>query len=139
MQIFIQNGSTNIGSNIPAFTTLYASVHSSPIYSPELTTSSPVSSSHSLTSICISRFLTNLQEANLRFVKVDSNNPAYISSHSQNTLPSFVAAPGTAGTTVKQSTQPIQDGMLENGEEGGVNDMEDDTLGTETSSLEVKV
>ena len=43
----------------------------------------------------------NLQEANLRSVIVDSNDPLNFSSHSDGSLPSFVATPGVArvGTT----------------------------------------
>ena len=99
-----------------------------------------MSSLHSLTAILISRFLIDLQEANHRSVKVDSDDPAYISSYSGNSdLPSFVADPAAAGPSIESSTGHIEGKILENGEEGGVNEMEDDALGVETLSLEVEV
>ena len=94
---------------------------------------------HSLTAILISRFLIDLQEANLRSVKVDSDDPAFISSYSENSLPSFVArgAPGTArpalGTSVEHH---IESGVLDNGETGGAYDMEDEMLRVEMPSVE---
>ena len=92
-----------------------------------------MSSLHSLTAILISRFLIDLQEANHRSVKVDSDDPAYISSYSGNSdLPSFVADPGTVGPSVESSTGQMEVGMLQNLEAGEVNYMEDDTLGIET-------
>ena len=93
---------------------------------------------HSLTAIFISRFLINLQEANLRSVKVDSDDPAYISSHSENSLPSFVAAPGATRpaleSTVEHYTEP---GVLDNEETGEANNLEDETLGMGISHVEV--
>ena len=38
----------------------------------------------------------NLQEAHLRFMKLGSEDPLYFSTHLNNTLPSFVNAPGVA-------------------------------------------
>ena len=81
---------------------------------------------YSLTAVLISRSLINLQEASLRSVKVDSDDPAYISSLSENSLPSFVAAPGTTrpalGSTIEHY---IEGGMLDNGETGGADDGEE--------------
>ena len=95
---------------------------------------------HSLTAILISRFLIDLQEANLRSVKVDSDDPAYISSHSENSLPSFVAAPGTTrpplGSSVEHCTEP---GVLDNEEPGEINNLGGETLGMEIPHVEVEV
>ena len=41
----------------------------------------------------MSRFLMNLNEVNLRSVRIDSDDPLYFSTHSESSLPSFVAAP----------------------------------------------
>ena len=93
---------------------------------------------YSLTAILVSRFLIDLQEANLRSVKVDSDDPAYISSHSENSLPSFVVAPGTTrpalGSRVEHCAEP---GVLDNGETGEANNLEDETLGMEIPHVEV--
>ena len=45
-----------------------------------------------LTATLVSRFLINLQEVNLRSVKVGSDHPLHLSAHSNNSLPSFVDA-----------------------------------------------
>ena len=95
---------------------------------------------HSLTAILISRFLIDLQEANLRSVKVDSDDPAYISSHSENSLPSFVAAPDATRPAFQSSVEHhIEDGVLENRETGGIDEVENDTFGVEIQHLEVEV
>ena len=92
---------------------------------------------NSLTAILISRFLINLQEANLRSVNVDSDNPAYISSHSENTLPSFVAAPGTVRSILGASVECyIESGVLDNGGTCGAEDLEDEILEVEIPSVE---
>ena len=60
----------------------------------------------SLTVILVSRFLINLQEASLRHVKVDSDDPLYISAHSDNYRPSFVeAVPVVAAANDSAATQ----------------------------------
>ena len=138
MQIFVQGGTGGTSSYIINFTTPYAAalflcVHQ---YSPHLPT---VSSSHSLTAILVSRFLINLQEANLRSVKVDSEDPAYISSHSENSLPSFVAAPGTARAPNESKPQNMRDELLGTGEADGADRGEDNTPSIETLPLEVVV
>ena len=92
-----------------------------------------------MTAILISRFLINLQEANHGTVNVDSDGPTYISTLSQDSLLSFAAAPGPTGSSVESSTEHVRDRMLENGEEGVLNDMGDDILGIETPSLRVEV
>ena len=88
----------------------------------------------------VSRFLIDLQEANLRSIKVDSDDPAYISSHSENSLPSFVAAPGTTrpalGSSVEHYTKP---GVLDNEEMDEADEVEDETLGVGITSVEVEV
>ena len=93
---------------------------------------------HRLTTILVSRFLIDLQEANLHSVKVDSDDPAYISFHSENSLPSFVAAPGATrpslGSSVEHYTEP---GVLDNGGADEANDLEDETLGMEIPHVEV--
>ena len=54
----------------------------------------------SLTVILVSRFIINLQEASLRHIKVDSDDPLYLSTHSDDYRPSFVeAAPVVAHDT----------------------------------------
>ena len=63
---------------------------------------------HSLTAILVSCFLINLQEANLRSVKVDSDDPLHISMHMNSSLPSFVAA-NVAGEAVV-SVEAVEDG-----------------------------
>ena len=45
----------------------------------------------------------NLQEANLRSIKVNSDDPLYLSAHSNNSLSSFVAAPGATKSTVNRT------------------------------------
>ena len=93
---------------------------------------------HSLTAILVSRFLIDLREANLRSVKVDSDDPAYISSHSDNSLPSFIAAPGTTRPALESSVERYVDaGVVNNGETGEADDVEDETPGVEILSLEV--
>ena len=63
-----------------------------------------------LTAILVSRFLSNLQEANLRSFKVDSDNPLYISSVSAKTSRlSFVAAPRAAGSVGGSSVMDAHD------------------------------
>ena len=95
---------------------------------------------HSLTAILVSRFLVDLQEANLRSVKVDSDDPAYISSHSENSLPSFVAAPGATRPILDSSVENYREaGVVDNGETGGTDDVEDETPGVRIPSLEVEV
>ena len=95
---------------------------------------------YSLTAILVSRFLIDLQEANLRSVKVDSDDPAYISSHSENTLPSFVAAPGTTRPALGSRIEHyIEGGMLDIGETGGADDGEEEAAGVGILSLEVEV
>ena len=95
---------------------------------------------HSLTAILVSRFLINLQEANLRSVKVDSDDPAYISSHSENSLPSFIAAPGTTRPTLESSVEHYVDaGVVDNGETGEADEVEYETLGVGIPSVEVQV
>ena len=51
----------------------------------------------------------NLQEANLHHVKVDSNDPLHISSHSDGSIPSFVAAPGAARLTIDRTKGETDD------------------------------
>ena len=93
---------------------------------------------HSLTAILVSRFLIDLQEANLLSVKVDSDDPAYISSHSENSLPSFVAAPGATGPVLESRVEHhTEAGVVDNGEIGGANEVEDETLGMEIPHVEV--
>ena len=48
--------------------------------------------SQSLTAILLSRFLLNLQEANLRPVRLSSDDSLHFSALSDESLPSFVAA-----------------------------------------------
>ena len=94
---------------------------------------------HSLTAILVSRFLVNLQEANLRSVKVDSDDPAYISSHSENSLPSFVAAPGATRRAWELSVEHYVDaGVMDNGETGEADEVEDKTLGVGIPSIGVQ-
>ena len=77
-----------------------------------------------LTGIFVSRFLINLQEANLRSVKVDSDDPAYISSHFETSLPSFVAGSDSTRLALQSSIgHYIEDGVLDNGETGEANDL----------------
>ena len=98
-----------------------------------------ISPPHSLTAILISRFLVNLHEANLRSVNVDSDDPAYISSHSQNSLPSFVATPGTTGATGKPNTESMEGGMAEDRESAEVDHWEDDRHGVKMLPLAARV
>ena len=42
----------------------------------------------------------NLQEADLRSVKIGSDDPLHLSTHSDNSLPSFVAVPGATESTI---------------------------------------
>ena len=138
MQTFIQGGVAEDGSYITRFTTPYAAVPSS-MRSATFTTYFYYHH-YSLTAILISRFLIDLQEANLRIVKVDSDNPAYISSYPGNTLPSFVAVPGAATSALKSSAEHhIKSGVLDNGETSEANDVEDETLGVVIPSLDVEV
>ena len=95
--------------------------------------------SASLLPILLSRFLINLQEANLRSVKVDSDDPAYMSSHSENSLPSFVATPGTTGAPRQSNTESMGDGMVEDREPADVDHWEDDTHGVEMVRLAARV
>ena len=82
----------------------------------------------------------DLQEANLHSVKVDSDDPAYISSGFQSTLPSFVAAPGTTRPTRKPGGELIEDGTVEKGVLGEVGNWEDNgTHGIETLLLAMEV
>ena len=89
-------------------------------------------------SVLVSRFLIDLREADLWSVKVDSDDPAYISSISENSLPSFVAAPGTTrpalGSSVEHYTEP---GVLDNEATGEANNLEDETLGMKIPHVEV--
>ena len=95
---------------------------------------------HSLTAILISRFLIDLQEANLRSVKVDSDDPAYISSLSDNALPSFVAGPGAVRPTLDTRVEHYTEaGVVDNGETCGADDMEDVMLEVEISPLKVEM
>ena len=52
----------------------------------------------------------SLQEANLRSVKVDSDDPLHLSSNSNQSLPSFVAAAVTVGADALPQSEG-QDGM----------------------------
>ena len=128
------------GSYITEFTTPYAAVPSS-MCSASLTTaiSTIPYPYHSLTAILVSRFLINLQEAHHRSVKVDSDDPAYISSHSENSLPSFVAAPGTTGTTGQRNAEGMGDGMVEDRESAEVDHWEGDTHGVDMMPLAARV
>ena len=45
----------------------------------------------------------NLQEANLRSVRIQSDDPLHISSHSDESFPSFVAAPGVTRPAVNST------------------------------------
>ena len=95
---------------------------------------------HSLTAILVSRFLINLQEANLRSVKVDSDDPAYITSHSQNSLPSFVAALGTTRAAGESSVEHVGDGTLDlERDVGDVDNWEDNSRGVRTLPVEAEV
>ena len=51
----------------------------------------------------------NLQEANLRSFKVDSDDPLHLSTHSENSLPSFVAAPGATRSIVNHIKDESKD------------------------------
>ena len=136
-----QGGVSGNGSYITEFTTPCAAVPSSMCSASLTTTMSTIPYPyHSLTAILISRFLINLREANLRSVKVESDDPAYISSHSENSLPSFVAAPGTTRPPLEASVeQYIEAGVLDNGETGEVNDVEDEILRVEVPPVEVEL
>ena len=125
MQIFNENGTNDASSGIPYFTAPYAALPSH-IYSATLTISShySISPSPSLTAILVSRFLINLQEANLHSIKVDSDDPAYISSHYHNSLPSFVAV---AGVNREMHAENIELGNLENREAVEIDHRADNT------------
>ena len=71
----------------------------------------------SLTAILISHFITNLQEANLRSVKVDSDDPLHLSTHSDNSLPSFVDACGATGSIANHTGEEIEGCVSRLGEE----------------------
>ena len=60
----------------------------------------------------------DLQEANLRSVKVDSDNPLYLSTHSDNSLPSFAAAPGATGSIVNHIGDESKDDIGSSRPEG---------------------
>ena len=59
----------------------------------------------------------NLQEANLRSVKVNSDDPLYLSTHSDNTLPSFAAAPGVTGPAVDATGDEVEGNVSRLGDE----------------------
>ena len=62
---------------------------------------------HRITAILVSRFFINMHEANLCSVEFDSNGSLYFSPHSDNSLPSLVAVPGTASTSGESSIDDI--------------------------------
>lgn len=136
MQIFLQTGIANSGSYITDFTPPYVAAMS-PCFSQHSPKFPTLSSSNSLTAILISHFLMNLQESNLRSVKVASDDPAYISYHSANTLPSFVAAPGAVRAPVESSSEHMQHGHLENRDASGDVPREEDMGSVERLSLGV--
>ena len=79
---------------------VFHNAHYCPLHSP---------CAHSITAILVYRFLINLQEANLHDVKIDSDDPLYISSCSANTFPSFVAAPNLERLTVDSTRREGMD------------------------------
>ena len=86
--------------------------------------------------ILVSRFLINLQEANLRSVKVDTDDPLHF-THSANTLPSFVAAYGAnrAATAARPQEGPVD--VDEGPESDGVDRGEGSPLGVGVPGLSV--
>ena len=100
MQVF-DDGQFGVASNITQFTTPYAVTPSS--HTPQCSLGDSPLSLRSLTAILVSHFLVNLQQANLRSVKFDSDDPLYFSTHAENSLPSFVAASGAAADVTKTS------------------------------------
>ena len=63
----------------------------------------------------------NLQEANLRSVKIGSDDPLHLSTHSDSSLPSFVADPDATECIANHTGEEIEGyvGRLEHEEVGG--------------------
>ena len=93
------------------FSTSYAAT-ASPLHAGMLTTILASSSQHSLTGVLISWFLIDLQEANLRPLRLDSDDPLHFSTHADDSLPSFVAAPRADGARVESTSgEPVHEGV----------------------------
>ena len=83
-------------SNMAALTNTYSRVFHNAHFKPLRSTWTC-----SFTTILISRSLINLQEADLHHIRVDPDDPLYISNHLDESLPSFVASPGLVGPTIR--------------------------------------
>ena len=125
IQVFVDDGDSSDQSQITAFTTPYAVTSRFHVRATMLTTVHSVSYLYSLTAILVSRFLMNLQEANLRSVKVDSDDSLHFST--DNSLQSFAAAVGVYGSPVVPTGDEV---------EGGVGRLGDEETGGSASDLQ---